>query len=72
MKYILILIVLFSCKAKTYRIEQYFYLKGKNTEGKMWHDANKINKNTYTCKMPDGFNPAYGFDSVVFKIVETK
>lgn len=62
----------YSCKReeKRYRIEQYFYINGKNYEGKMWNDSKKINSNTYIFKLPDHSNPNTEFDSVVFKIVE--
>lgn len=69
---ILLVITLFSCKAKTYRIEQYRFYKGKCTGGTMWHVTEKSKYNVYSVKMVDGFNPDYGFDSVVFKIVETQ
>lgn len=66
----------FKESAIRYRIEQYYYFKGKNFEGQMWNDVKKIN-GAYSYKIPDGFNPNYReshdqFDSVVFKIVEVK
>lgn len=63
---------LMSCVSKKYRIEQYYYLNGKNNRGTMWNDSKKINSSTYSYKAPEGFNPDAGFDSVVFKIVEIK
>jgi hypothetical protein len=79
MKVVLVFItfLLFSCKQKIYRIEQYYYLNGKNIEGLMWNDLQKVNSNTYSYKIPTNFNPNYRevhdqFDSVVFKIVEIK